>query len=387
MKFPHKRLRFCNNSNVDIKNEIRDDFLSVILLHCSNCKVDYPVCSEDPDMDLMNVNLAFVAGIVSLGLSLHQLNDLCSSLQIPRISFKNYSEYLDKIYDIYNESVGEKSKDSSKASTTTATGEADHFDGQTVETLSTPNLDFQKYFLRSSTPNLKIDRDDFESRKEKFLESLELTVEEIEIMSALTVNQSDDPLWHQERKKRLTASNFGRICKLLDSTDKSKVARDLLSSNFTGNIYTKYGKDNELNALKEFMKIMGITVKSCGLFVDRNYPFLAASPDGLIDDDGMVEIKCPYKARNLLPEDAIEQKMIQFATFEDGKFRLKRTDKYYYQVQGQLFVTGRKFCYFIVWTPHGLLYEKIERDEECWSKMLPKLEKFYFEYLLPVILE
>lgn len=360
-------------------------------MHCSNCKVDYPVCSEDPDMDLMNVNLAFVAGIVSLGLSLHQMNDLCSALQIPAISFKSYSDYLDKIYDIYNESVGENSRDSSAASTTTTTAaaaeEADHFDGHTVETLSTPNLDFQKYFLRSSTPNLNIVRDDSETKKEKFLESLELTPEEIEIMSALTVNQRDDPLWHQERKKRLTASNFGRICKLLDTTDKSKVARDLVSSNFTGNVYTKYGSDNEDNALNDFMKIVGITVKSCGLFVHRNYPFLAASPDGLIADDGIVEIKCPYKARNLLPEDAIEQKLIQFATFVDGNFRLKRSDKYYYQVQGQLFVTGRKFCYFIVWTPHGFLYEKIERDEECWRKMLPKLERFYFEYLLPVILE
>lgn len=351
-------MRFCNNTDVDIKNEIRDDFLSIIILHCSNCKVDYPVCSEEPELDLMNVNLAFVAGIVSLGLSLHQLNDICSSLRIPNISALSYENYLNQIYDIYNQSLEEN-----KHNTTC---------------IQRP--------LQSSTPKLK-EVVDYETKKQKFLESLQLSPSEIQQLSVLTVNQRHAPLWHQERKKRLTASNFGRICKLLESTDRGKTAKDIFSSNFTGNIYTKYGTDNEINAIHDFEKVLGKSVTACGLFVHPDYPYLAASPDGLIDDDAIIEIKCPYKARNMCPEDAITQKLIQFATFDNGTFRLKRTDKYYFQLQGQLFVSGKHDCYFIVWTKFGLLYEKITRDVEFWNEMFPKLKTFYFESLLPVILK
>ena len=38
----------------------------------------------------------------------------------------------------------------------------------------------------------------------------------------------------------------------------------------------------------------------------------------------------------------------------DGeKITLKKTDNYYYQVQAQLNITERNYCYFVVWTPKG----------------------------------
>ena len=37
------------------------------------------------------------------------------------------------------------------------------------------------------------------------------------------------------------------------------------------------------------------TVEPCGLFVDTNKPFLAASPDGVVGRDAVVEVKCPLK--------------------------------------------------------------------------------------------
>lgn len=332
--------------------------MSVILLHCSNCNVDFPVCSEEPEIELMNVNLAFIAGIISLGLSLYQLNELCSTLRIPTVSRKNYRNYLDQLHLIYKNSFDEN-KD------------------------TTDNLDQAP--IKSSTPILKTD--DYETKKRNFLQSLQLTIEEIEKLYLITINQRDDPLWYQERRKRLTASNFGRIFKLLDSTDKTKVAKDILFSKFTGNIYTKYGSENEINAIKDFEKLLGKKVTPCGLFVHSSHAFLAASPDGLIGNDAIIEVKCPYKAKDFTPSNAIEQKLIQFAYFNDGMFKLKRNDKYYCQVQGQLFITGKEFCYFVVWSPRGLLYEKIEKDEQFWNEMFPKLKTFYFEYLLPLILK
>ncbi|KAJ8964211.1 hypothetical protein NQ314_005040 [Rhamnusium bicolor] len=361
LKFPHRRLKFCSSNDIEIKNEVREGFLSILLLHCKRCKKDHPVCTEDPNSELMNVNLALVAGVVSLGLGLYQLNELCSALHIPAVSGANYNQYLDEIFEIYNNSLTDSEKSMQKS--------------------------FQEKILQTSTPRkIIVTESDIETKKQNFLKRLEKTPEEIDNICKLTVNQRDDPLWYEERRKRLTASNFGRIYKLLDTTDRKTVVKDLLHSNFTGNVYTRYGNDNELKAIKDFEKILGQCVVSCGLFIHQDYPFLAASPDGLIGENAIVEVKCPYKAKDLSPEDAIKQKQIQYASFENGFLSLKRSDKYYYQVQGELFVTGREFCYFIVWTPFGLAYEKILKDEDCWNKMFPKLEDFYFQHLLPAIL-
>lgn len=128
-------------------------------------------------------------------------------------------------------------------------------------------------------------------------------------------------------------------------------------------------------------------VIKCGLFVDLDKSFLAASPDGLIGDDAIIEIKCPYKISEMSPKEAIENKIIDCCILENDMLKLKRTHNYYYQVQGQLHVTQRKFCYFVLWSPKGMLFEKIERDEEFWKNIEPKLESFFFECLLPEIID
>lgn len=38
---------------------------------------------------------------------------------------------------------------------------------------------------------------------------------------------------------------------------------------------------------------------------------------------------------------------------------LKQNNPYYYQVQGQLQISKKKFCYFPVWPPHGMLVQKV----------------------------
>jgi hypothetical protein len=48
---------------------------------------------------------------------------------------------------------------------------------------------------------------------------------------------------------------------------------------------------------------------SCGLFVDIQKTFLGASPDELVDLDSIVEIKCPFAARNTVIKTAIEKKI------------------------------------------------------------------------------
>lgn len=223
----------------------------------------------------------------------------------------------------------------------------------------------------------------YKIKEKEFLEGL-LSAKDVE---KKTVGQSDNSLWAIERRKRLTASNFGRICKMRPKTSVRKTLESLLYNEFKGTAATNYGKEKESEAIDQFTKETGLQIVQCGLFVDENKSFLAASPDGLIGEDSIVEVKCPYKIASLSPQEGIEQKKIDFCTFHDQTLQLKQNHNYFYQVQGQLHITRRDFCYFILWSPKGLLFQKIKRDDAFWEKMEPTLEKFYLQCLLPEIID
>lgn len=87
--------------------------------------------------------------------------------------------------------------------------------------------------------------------------------------------------------------------------------------------------------------------------MDVDLPFLAASPDGLVGENSIIEIKCPFSIKDFTPQDAHEQKKLKYIDMQKDELVLKKTHLYYYQVQGQLHITRRQFCYFIVWTPKG----------------------------------
>lgn len=112
-----------------------------------------------------------------------------------------------------------------------------------------------------------------------------------------------------------------------------------------------------------------------------------ASPDGLIEDDGVVEIKCPSSAFGLEADEAISQNKIKFWKV-DGSVN-KRHD-WFYQIQGQLHITKRKFCLFAVWTGKDCQMKtaKIIRDDIFWSEnMKQRLINFYYKCLVPEIID
>jgi predicted phage-related endonuclease len=73
----------------------------------------------------------------------------------------------------------------------------------------------------------------------------------------------------------------------------------------------------------------------------------------MVGEDGLVEIKCPmlstavsYLVNNELPSD------------------------YYQQVQGQMLVTGRKYCDFVSYFPrHRTFVKRVERNDEFCKKL------------------
>ena len=59
----------------------------------------------------------------------------------------------------------------------------------------------------------------------------------------------------------------------------------------------QYGRVNEEIAIIQYENEMECNVtRPVGLVVHKNYPFLAATPDGLINDDLILEVKCPKVA-------------------------------------------------------------------------------------------
>ena len=84
----------------------------------------------------------------------------------------------------------------------------------------------------------------FDSKKEEFLKNLKLSEAERKSMYQNTTAQSLSHIWLQERRKRLTASNFGAVCNKLPYTLCDCIVKKVLYSNFesTG---MRYGRLHE----------------------------------------------------------------------------------------------------------------------------------------------
>lgn len=124
---------------------------------------------------------------------------------------------------------------------------------------------------------------------------------------------------------------------------------------------------------------LGVTIDPGGLVINEERKMLACSPDGVIKkQNAIVEVKCLFKGKDLPPKDAIANIKIYSGMFEDKKnpIKLKETYHYYHQVQNQLLVTKKSFCYFVIYTSKGIHHIKVEPDQDWWDDMRPKLFAF-----------
>lgn len=117
---------------------------------------------------------------------------------------------------------------------------------------------------------------DLEKKKKAFLISLEN--ENLQNIEINTRNQNDSEKWYNERKKRLTASKFGQVCKMRANTSCKNVVYSILYSTNVQSKSIQYGHDTEFIAREEAEKIIGEKIQRCGLIVDPDVPYLAASP-------------------------------------------------------------------------------------------------------------
>ncbi|CAG4959208.1 unnamed protein product [Colias eurytheme] len=136
--------------------------------------------------------------------------------------------------------------------------------------------------------------------KKNFLSNLQKSEEERRKIERSTVLQSESSEWLELRRTLLTASNFGRVIKMRADTSCTSIVKQLLYKLNIDVAPVRYGKENEKKkALDQLCVQEGVEISPCGLFIDPEIPYLGATPDGLIGEDMIVEIKCPISAHNI----------------------------------------------------------------------------------------
>ncbi|GFS58708.1 yqaJ domain-containing protein [Nephila pilipes] len=171
----------------------------------------------------------------------------------------------------------------------------------------------------------------FESMAENLLSKLK--VQNNSDVEFETKGQTTSERWRYERSLRLSSSFFKEVACRKASTPCSKLVKRIVYGTEFCTAAMKYGLVNEEIARKQYERKHSVTVRTCGLFVDKDNPFLCASPDGLIGNDGLLEIKCPYSAiyeSNLLEFLATKKNSLNFKISNERAVYLPLNHRFYH---------------------------------------------------------
>jgi putative phage-type endonuclease len=151
------------------------------------------------------------------------------------------------------------------------------------------------------------------------------------------------PEWFAKRLGKVTAS------RIADLMAKTKTGPGASRANYLAQLVTErltgtptegfqspamtWGIEQEAAARAAYSARMGVLVDEVD-FVDHPTMQAGASPDGLVGEDGLIEIKCPNTSTML---EWLEDRTIP--------------QKYRLQMQWQLAVTGRDWCDFVAYDP------------------------------------
>ncbi|XP_047130217.2 uncharacterized protein LOC124810062 [Hydra vulgaris] len=245
-----------------------------------------------------------------------------------------------------------------------------------------------------------LDQDEIFFINDMFADSIYLTDNEIRAIYNATKDQANSTEWFKYRQGRLTASKFKSIvncAKRLRNNTNEKCPKYIVSfimgyDTVNPTWQMKHGINNEFHAKAKFKQIFRKSHKNCkfndpGMTVMKSHPFISVTPDMEIEclchGSGLVEIKCPASIIGKVPHPE------NYAHIEEanGIISLKKNSEYYFQIQGQLGVTQKKYCYFFIFSFHGNLTVRVPFDEEFWSYMIDNLNWFWRSQIAPELLD
>ena len=183
-----------------------------------------------------------------------------------------------------------------------------------------------------------------------------------------TCEQGSDE-WFNIKLGKVSASHFKEI--LNKKTGRGLYMRRVAGEILTGvrapafsNNYMEQGKEKESMSRQVYEIVKNTKVGQIGFY--QSSEFVGVSPDGLVGEDGLIEIKAPLASTHI--QYLIDNKL---------------PSGYIPQVQGQLWATGRQWTDFVSYEPdmkHRPFHcVRIKRDEDYISELAKAVNKFVSE--------
>lgn len=179
-------------------------------------------------------------------------------------------------------------------------------------------------------------------------------------MFPLTTEQGS-PEWHAERCGKVTASKIADMLARTKSgwgASRANYKAQLVAERLTGGVADSFasaamqwGLEKESEALDAYAFYEGGEQKAVGFVTHPNIAMSGASPDRLVGDVGLVEVKCPNTATHI--ETLLGASI-------PGKYQL--------QMLWQMACTGRDWCDFVSYDPRmpedlRLFVKRLDRDQ------------------------
>lgn len=195
-------------------------------------------------------------------------------------------------------------------------------------------------------------------------------------METYLMQQGTDA-WHEIRCGKVTASRVADIIaktKTGHSASRANYMAQLVCERLTktqAESFTsaamEHGVTQEPFARAAYEATQGVMVEEVGFVPHPTIEWAGASPDGLVGDDGLVEIKCP-ETKGMI-EALLTKKVPQ---------------KYFAQMQFQMACTGRKWCDYAVFDPRmpakaQLFVTRVQRDDKYIAEIEAEIVKFLAE--------
>lgn len=161
--------------------------------------------------------------------------------------------------------------------------------------------------------------------------------------------------WFEARKNRLTASDFASACGWNKYKSRQKLWEEKTGKreNDPINEDMQRGIDLEQTGVDIFEVETGLIVEPIAFKIHDDYDWLGASPDGIVSNKYVIEIKSPRVIHKTIP------------------------DYYLPQIQGQMEICNIDQCYFISVNEFGHNIIKVDRNKNYWNEMFPLLQEFW----------
>ena len=205
---------------------------------------------------------------------------------------------------------------------------------------------------------------------EEFLSQMPVpTVVQVQQIETETRGQADNAMWANQRKGRITASNFYYgFTRVLPANRSINHSVEPLLRKIMGYDASKghnipalnHGKEYEPIAKEKYIPLMKCNHKEfafseSGLFVDPSRPYLEASLDLLVYCSGCGMGLSEMKIHFSIVNEILSAKNLPYLVEHDNVTMLRKEHAYYAQIEGQLALCGRTYCDFFVFTRVGSL--------------------------------